>query len=408
MTTNNSINANSTSPLPIVDGGTGVTTPVTSPTAAQFAGWDSNLNLSANNFLEGYATTPTAASTTTLTVASAYQQFFTGITTQTVVMPVTSTLALGQTWLLVNNSTGAITVQSSGGNIIVTMAANTQTIITCILTSGTTAASWSSDYSFSSGSIASITAVAHQTTVSITGNVATVGTVQNIDTTSSPTFAALTLTNPYIAGAGGLHSFQVFTSGTSATYTKPSNVTSILVEVVGGGGGSGGVTGGSSGAVSASGGGGGGGYARLFVANAASTYTYTVGAGGTAGTSGNNAGGNGGTTTFSAASLQATGGSGGQGDISHLVTANANTTAAAAGGVGSNGNINVNGSYSTPSAVLSGSVLQSNGGSSHLGGGAYGGIGGNYGGGAGGNFATTTSAAGFAGASGLIIVWEFA
>jgi hypothetical protein len=109
-------------------------------------------NISGNNFLPGYATTATAATTTTLTVNSRYLQYFTGVTTQTVVMPVTSTLVLGQSWRIVNNSSGALTINSSGSNLILTMAANTSAEITCILTSGTTAASWNSTYISDAGS----------------------------------------------------------------------------------------------------------------------------------------------------------------------------------------------------------------------------------------------------------------
>jgi hypothetical protein len=94
-------------------------------------------------FIDGYVTTATAAGTTTLTVASAGQQFFTGSTTQTVVLPVTSTLVLGQQFEIVNNSTGAVTVNSSGSNLVYTLAPNEAVTVTCILTSGTTAASWS-------------------------------------------------------------------------------------------------------------------------------------------------------------------------------------------------------------------------------------------------------------------------
>lgn len=109
---------------------------------------DTNSNLSANNFLEGYTTTATAAGTTTLTVASTEQQFFTGSTTQTIVLPVASTLVLGQSFLIFNNSIGALTVNSSGGNLVQTIAGNSAAyaIVTCILTSGTSGASWSSSY----------------------------------------------------------------------------------------------------------------------------------------------------------------------------------------------------------------------------------------------------------------------
>lgn len=91
----------------------------------------------------GYATTATAAGTTTLTVGSAATQFFTGSTTQTLVLPVASTLTLGQMWRVVNNSTGAVTINSSGSNLVGTLPAATQALVVCILTSGTTAASWS-------------------------------------------------------------------------------------------------------------------------------------------------------------------------------------------------------------------------------------------------------------------------
>jgi len=96
-----------------------------------------------DNIKLGYTTTVTAAGTTTLTSASNNQQFFTGSTTQTVVLPVTSTLALGLSYLIVNNSTGVVTVQSSGANTITLVPAGATVRCTCILITGTTAASWS-------------------------------------------------------------------------------------------------------------------------------------------------------------------------------------------------------------------------------------------------------------------------
>lgn len=107
---------------------------------------DANANAAFNNLLEGYTTTVTAAGTTTLTVASTYQQFFTGTTTQTCKLPVASTLVLGQSFYITNSSTGIVTVQSSGANTILTMPANTSAIYTCILISGTGTASWSWNY----------------------------------------------------------------------------------------------------------------------------------------------------------------------------------------------------------------------------------------------------------------------
>ncbi len=116
--------------------------PDTTPIASTLAGWDANKNFSADSFIVNYATIATAAATTTLTVDSVQQQYFTGSTTQTVVLPVTSTLVLGQTYRIVNSSSGTVTVQSSGANNIIALVANTEAILTCILVTGTTAASW--------------------------------------------------------------------------------------------------------------------------------------------------------------------------------------------------------------------------------------------------------------------------
>lgn len=117
-----------TGTLPIANGGTGATTLAAATISTQ-----------------GYTTTVTAAGTTTLTVSSTQLQFFTGSTTQTVTLPVASTLTAGQRFEIHNNSTGAITVNSSGANLVATVPSGITTVCTCILTSGTTAASWDAD-----------------------------------------------------------------------------------------------------------------------------------------------------------------------------------------------------------------------------------------------------------------------
>lgn len=94
--------------------------------------------------LMGYTSTATAAATTTLTNTSSYYQQFTGSTTQTVVLPVTSTLITGWTFHIVNNSTGNLTVNSSGGNAVIVVIPGTTAMVTCIGTALTTAADWES------------------------------------------------------------------------------------------------------------------------------------------------------------------------------------------------------------------------------------------------------------------------
>lgn len=97
----------------------------------------------------GYMTTVTAGGTTTLTVESTAQQYFTGTTTQTVVLPVTSTLTLGQVFKIVNNSTGLVRVEASGGgaDTIQSMASNTTLLVTVLSTAGAgTTSEWSAFY----------------------------------------------------------------------------------------------------------------------------------------------------------------------------------------------------------------------------------------------------------------------
>lgn len=92
--------------------------------------------------LATYTTTATAAGTTTLTAASTFYQHFTGTSTQTIALPVTSTLQLGWSYRIVNASTGNLTVNSSGSNLVVTVLPGHAAEVRCILTSGTSAASW--------------------------------------------------------------------------------------------------------------------------------------------------------------------------------------------------------------------------------------------------------------------------
>lgn len=183
---------------------------------------------------------------------------------------------------------------------------------------------------------------------------------------------------------------QVFTA--SGTWTKPTGLKWVEIELVGGGGG-----GGASGATAGSGGGGGGGYSTkvILTGSLGSTETVTIGAAGTAGSSGN--GGAGGTTSFGS-HASATGGSGGIAGLGG---------AGGAGGTGSNGNVNIPGQAGMIGLATTGGA----GGSSMKGFGGYppglftGVSGGLYG--AGGSGSGNTANNGGVGAAGLVIVREF-
>ena len=96
--------------------------------------------------LMGFTSTATAAGTTTLTNTSSYYQLFTGATTQTIVLPVTSTLQTGWTFHICNNSSGTLTVNSSGGNLVISVVAGLTVMCTCIGTTLTTAADWEAGF----------------------------------------------------------------------------------------------------------------------------------------------------------------------------------------------------------------------------------------------------------------------
>ena len=92
--------------------------------------------------IDMFTTTATGAGTTVLDVDSTRIQEFTGTTTQTVTMPVVSTLTLGRTFTIINSSTGIVTVNSSGANLIKAVQPGTTLQLSCVLITGTTAASW--------------------------------------------------------------------------------------------------------------------------------------------------------------------------------------------------------------------------------------------------------------------------
>lgn len=176
----------------VAGGGTSVTSVTTAPAATAFAGWDSNKNLSANSFIEGYRTTATAAATTTLVVGDAEQQYFTGSTTQTVVLPVTSTLVLGQSFTIINNSSGIVTVQSSGANTVKAMATLSWLIVTVIDTGVTTAAGWNVEYGLQTPSSGGISTVNTDSGNITPGSTVTFNAVSQAGTTV--TFSAATST----------------------------------------------------------------------------------------------------------------------------------------------------------------------------------------------------------------------
>lgn len=190
-------------------------------------------------------------------------------------------------------------------------------------------------------------------------------------------------------------------AGSPHTWSKPTGLKYVVVEVQGAGGGSGGVTDADDGS-----GGGAGGYGRKLIAAASlgSTETVTVGAAGTAGTANPTTnGGAGGTVSFGS-HVSANGGSGSTKDGG----------GGGAGGTCTGGDINITGQSGGNGGSNSGTA---GGPDSGFGGSSLLGLGGQYesntnptgyGGGAGGpKTGTSTDVAGTAGGVGIVILTEY-
>lgn len=156
-----------------------------------------------------FATTATAAGTTTLTVTSPQIQVFTGSTTQTVKLPTTGVPA-GAQWQIINQSTAAVTVQSSGSNTIcvlpgVAAAPYHSATLTAVVATPTTAANWNSNGSL----IPAGATLTNPTVTGYTESVVAIGTVTTSNT---------------ISLASGTLQTATLTASTACTFTMPSAV----------------------------------------------------------------------------------------------------------------------------------------------------------------------------------------
>jgi hypothetical protein len=153
----------------------------------------------------GYTSTATGAGTTTLTSSSTANQFFTGTTTQTVKLPSTSGLTVGQEFIITNNSTGSLTIQDSAAGAIVTQAAGTQITYTVASTGAQT---WVYEY---------------------TGYQSNTGSGANVLTTSptitTPTFGAGGVT---LTGSSSGTTVLQPTAAASGTLTLPAATDTLV------------------------------------------------------------------------------------------------------------------------------------------------------------------------------------
>jgi hypothetical protein len=134
-------------PLQVSNGGTGV---ISSSGANSVVLRDANGNVIFNNFTAGVAATTAAGGTTVLTVASARSQILVGSTTHTFQLPDATTLALGQSFIFVNNSSGLLTITNNASATLDTIPSGGVAQLG-VVSIATSAGSWAI-YSFLPGS----------------------------------------------------------------------------------------------------------------------------------------------------------------------------------------------------------------------------------------------------------------
>jgi hypothetical protein len=218
---------------------------------------------------------------------------------------------------------------------------------------------------------------------------------------------------------GSLVNVQIFTA--SGTYTPNANATKAIVKGVGGGGAGGGtnITGPAS--TAAGGGGGSGAYGEIYISSGLTTETVTVGAGGTPNAGG--AGGNGGTSVFGGLMVLPGGSGGGDGSTVSAYPAASGIGPGSSGPPSGTGTflLAVPGQGGKSGVPLgNGLVIPGSGGSNPIGNGGQGtlttgtsvGLGGAQGYGSGGagftSFNNAANQAGYAGAPGIMLVFEYA
>lgn len=178
--------------IPIAYGGTGGSNSVTAIT-----------NLFGNTF------TTASGGTLALTASSSYQHIITGNTssTHTVVLPDATTLALGSSFSIVNESYFAsITIQSFDASQLATIPVGSSCIFTCVNNTVNTASAWIKRFQYSS------------TTGSGSTQVLSSGATVSGFSINSSTIDSPIITNPTISGGGTFNLIANVVSNTESGF----------------------------------------------------------------------------------------------------------------------------------------------------------------------------------------------
>ena len=211
---------------PVINGTPSGTGTSVSPTANTLALRDANSNLSASLLLLGFTSTVTSTTAVTLTLVSNQLQIFTGTSNQTVVLPTTSVVA-GTQFRVINNSTGVITVNASGGTTVVTLAANTSALVTSLQATPTTNAHW--DYQYWASNVATGKTLTVSQSLTLSGTDGTTMTFPNASGTVMTIAATQTVTNKDLtSGTNTFPTFNQNTTGSAGTLTTARTIQTNL------------------------------------------------------------------------------------------------------------------------------------------------------------------------------------
>jgi hypothetical protein len=188
--------------------------------------------LLSSNYRKLFTETVNSASTTTLISTSNQQQHFTGIFPQTVILPLASTMLLGQTFQLTNRSNSELSVQSSGLDIVITILPGQTAIVCCIKVSGTDASSWividniASCISTSNGNNVTSVCTNKNDATEISGDILDIQALRVNDTglTSLGYCSSLNLGNQYFDGVASQTGTTITGVGTTFTSTMVGGI----------------------------------------------------------------------------------------------------------------------------------------------------------------------------------------
>ena len=217
----------------LVGGGTGslTSTPYsTTGASGTVVAWDSNLNISANNFLR-VVTSTTGTGTITLSSTSSYYQLFkTGSGgTFTVVLPSGSTLPIGWSVNLNNNASGSCQVQTSGGANLLLLGSGTMCEFICT-SNGSIVGTWDYHNSLSSNATCSTIQLYHPPSINSPQLIGTLQTPAQSNITSVGTLNALRVSGQIFGSSGTLAGpSYAFTGATSSgMYLSAANTVSLV------------------------------------------------------------------------------------------------------------------------------------------------------------------------------------